>query len=45
VCSIVSTVTTRPGSDVALSVAADPTDPRRLVVGGTIGDEAGPRLA
>jgi serine-type D-Ala-D-Ala carboxypeptidase/endopeptidase (penicillin-binding protein 4) len=44
VYTVVSTVTTQAGSDVALSVAADPTDPRRLVVGGTIGAEAGPRL-
>jgi D-alanyl-D-alanine carboxypeptidase/D-alanyl-D-alanine-endopeptidase (penicillin-binding protein 4) len=39
-----STVTTQSGSDVALSVSADPADPRRLVVSGSIGAEVGPRL-
>jgi serine-type D-Ala-D-Ala carboxypeptidase/endopeptidase (penicillin-binding protein 4) len=42
--SVVSTVTTQDGSDSVLSAAADPTDPHRVIVSGTIGSDAGPRL-
>jgi serine-type D-Ala-D-Ala carboxypeptidase/endopeptidase (penicillin-binding protein 4) len=44
VYTVTSTVTTQAGSDVELSVAADPANPHRLTVSGTIGAEAGPRL-
>jgi serine-type D-Ala-D-Ala carboxypeptidase/endopeptidase (penicillin-binding protein 4) len=39
-----SEVKTGNGTDVALHVAADPQDPHRLVVTGSIGANAGPRL-
>ena len=42
--TVVSRVTTVPGADAALAVAADPDDARRLLVSGTIGAGAGPRL-
>lgn len=39
-----STVKVEKGSDVAVQVSADPQHPRRLLVTGSIGAEAGPRL-
>ena len=39
-----SNVMTVPGSDAKLSVTADPADPQLLLVAGTIGVDAGPRL-
>ncbi|MBV9357467.1 MAG: D-alanyl-D-alanine carboxypeptidase/D-alanyl-D-alanine-endopeptidase [Chloroflexi bacterium] len=41
---VTSQVETAAGADVALAVAADPADARHLVVSGTIGADAGPRL-
>jgi D-alanyl-D-alanine carboxypeptidase/D-alanyl-D-alanine-endopeptidase (penicillin-binding protein 4) len=42
--SVVSTVKTEAGSGAAIEVGGDPTDPHRILVTGTIGSEAGPRL-
>jgi D-alanyl-D-alanine carboxypeptidase/D-alanyl-D-alanine-endopeptidase (penicillin-binding protein 4) len=39
-----SQVKTESGSDVSLKVAADPNQPRNLIVSGSIGSDAGPRL-
>jgi serine-type D-Ala-D-Ala carboxypeptidase/endopeptidase (penicillin-binding protein 4) len=39
-----SQVKTESGSDVSLKIAADPNQPRNLVVTGSIGADAGPRL-
>ncbi|MBV9358202.1 MAG: D-alanyl-D-alanine carboxypeptidase/D-alanyl-D-alanine-endopeptidase [Chloroflexi bacterium] len=39
-----SNVMTEAGSDVKLTVTADPADPQLLLVSGTIGADAGPRL-
>ncbi|MBV9170576.1 MAG: D-alanyl-D-alanine carboxypeptidase, partial [Chloroflexi bacterium] len=39
-----SNVMTQAGSDVKLTVTADPADPQLLLVSGTIGADAGPRL-
>jgi D-alanyl-D-alanine carboxypeptidase/D-alanyl-D-alanine-endopeptidase (penicillin-binding protein 4) len=40
----VSQVKTVPGSDAAIEATADPTDPRRIIVTGTIGAAADPQL-
>jgi D-alanyl-D-alanine carboxypeptidase/D-alanyl-D-alanine-endopeptidase (penicillin-binding protein 4) len=42
--AVTSSVRTVAGSDAALQVSADPRDPRRLVVTGTIGASGGPHL-
>jgi D-alanyl-D-alanine carboxypeptidase/D-alanyl-D-alanine-endopeptidase (penicillin-binding protein 4) len=39
-----SQVKTESGSDVSLKVTADPNQPRKLIVSGSIGADAGPRL-
>lgn len=41
---VVSEVRTEPGDGSELDVSADPRDPHRLTVTGTIGADAGPRL-